>query len=227
MPDPGEDIEFRDFLRFEDMDRRGLLQNDTVTMSFNITIITDSTELNNKPKVPTMKSTLGIDLSDLLNDPKYSDVTITVGRKTFYAHKAILAARSCVFSDDLDQIDETELSNIDITDMRAEVVEAVLQFIYTDDTKKLVNMTPELLHAAEKYELDTLTKWCDEGIRANLNIDNAADNLILADRYHLEETKREILKFIGSHRKQVEITDGYKALRDSHLHLLVETYELI
>ena len=83
---------------------------------------------------------------------KSSDVVLRVGGKVFQAHKNILTARSSVFGamfqhDDMKE--EGKPNKVDIEDVKVEVFEVMLRFIYTGKVSSN-ELTIDLLVAADK-----------------------------------------------------------------------------
>lgn len=105
-------------------------------------------------KVPECR--LSEDLSHLFESQKFSDVILVGGvgvngGKEFYAHKAILAARSPVFAAMFEhEMEEKKNNKVDITDMDHDVLREMLRFIYTGKAPFIEKMDAELLAAADK-----------------------------------------------------------------------------
>ena len=74
-----------------------------------------------------------------------------VNGREYYAHKAILAARSPVFSAMFEhEMEEKKQNKVEITDMDHEVLREMLRFIYTGKATNLEKMDADLLAAADK-----------------------------------------------------------------------------
>ena len=114
--------------------------------------------LHHKEKEPMLKS--------LLANPQYSDLSLTCGDRTFPCHRAILSCRSDVFARMLESnMKEAQSGVVNITELEPEVLERVIEFIYTDRVEEgwaggrgpgLVN---QLLYAADKYNLRGLVGY--------------------------------------------------------------------
>lgn len=90
------------------------------------------------------------------------------------------------------------LSNkVNIEDVEPEVMNEVLRFIYTGKTLLIDKMSDLLLAAADKYGLDRLKALCEEALCNNLDVDNAADTLILADVHSASQLKNQTIEFIN------------------------------
>lgn len=86
----------------------------------------------------------------------------------------------------------------------------MLSFIYTDvlpdlhkitgsaSVSSLTNMIQHLLAAADLYDIERLKVLCEVFLCENLNVDNVATTLALAEQHHLVELKAFCLKFVIS-----------------------------
>ncbi|XP_033210640.1 speckle-type POZ protein-like isoform X1 [Belonocnema kinseyi] len=160
----------------------------------------------------------------LLNDQTFQDVTISIQGKIFGAHKNILAARSEVFAAMFKhEMSEKCNSLVEIMDLTPEVVQKMLSFIYTDkvDDEVLKKTAPELLAAAEKYNLQRLKEMCAAAIHRNLAADNVLNTLKVADLYSTSNLKKVALKFLASHHRVLKSQDEFKTLIAERPHLTV------
>lgn len=56
---------------------------------------------------------------------------------------------------------EAKEGNVEINDVGPEILEALMEFIYTDSVTNLNDIADEVLIAAEKYSLDRLKAKCE------------------------------------------------------------------
>jgi speckle-type POZ protein len=61
----------------------------------------------------------------------------------------------------------------------------------------------------------------------NLPVGNVIDILILADLHSAEQLKSQAILFITAHAKDVMATDGWKAMVDSHPHLISGAFKFL
>lgn len=173
---------------------------------------------------------LSDDLEIVSKNESLSDVTFVVGEKEFKLHKLMLIARSPVFAKMLtcDML-EKKTNIVEIKDMEAEVFEELLSFLYCgkmSSDSDLVKMGA-LLIAADKYSIDELKKFCEKNIIANINIDTAAEILIVADLVKSENLKREAMELIFANRDKVIETESYKEMIKTHLYLVEELFRKV
>ena len=157
---------------------------------------------------------------------KFCDVKLTAApteqtesddNSTFYAHKAVLAMRSKVFAamfshDMLESANKAvKLLDIDSPD----VLKELLTYIYTGECPKIEELAESLIYHAEKYELDHLKALCEEQLSYDLQVDNAARILVLADACKAEQLKRNALLYVNEHGDEVEHTKEWEDIKSS------------
>lgn len=100
-------------------------------------------------KVPD--SELADNINSLLETGNFSDMALKIDNTKIPVHKAILAARSPVFSAMFQHdLEENKQGFVSITDLDLDVLKEMLKFIYTGKVTKLENMADTLLAAADK-----------------------------------------------------------------------------
>lgn len=130
------------------------------------------------------------DYKIMLHSSKIYDLEVTVDKEhRFKAHKAILAARSPVFSAMLtSDFKEARTNLLEINDVSPEAFELFLHFLYTEEIKSdlevFQNKLSEILYLAEKYSTDTLKNICQLYLIRDISINNVIELFILADRYN-------------------------------------------
>ena len=93
----------------------------------------------------------------LLTESKHADVVLECGGRKFHCHKAVLSLRSPVLDRMLEvDMEEAAQGCIVIKDMEAEVLEKVLEYVYTGEVEEVGDRLAELLYAGDKYQLTGL-----------------------------------------------------------------------
>lgn len=195
-----------------------LLPNDKLTIFCQITysqvIFTNSyhqsDSITHQPSPPNNR--LSKDFESLLNNKDFADVIISVDGVEYQALKAVLAARSSVFSAmfKTNGMQESVKNRIEITDISQNVLEEMLRYIYTGNVNNLHELADELFEAADKYDLDELKEMCLNFMSSNLSVDTAAKTLILADLHHADELKSKTMNYIVMNACKVMCTEGWK-----------------
>ncbi|KAL5509121.1 hypothetical protein EMCRGX_G004415 [Ephydatia muelleri] len=154
----GKDWGFKKFIRRDFLfdEANGLLPDDKLTLYCEVSVVSDvvnrsgTSVMSNSPKVPEYNLTCSSDLACLLEDGQFSDVMLAVGSHEFKAHKAVLAARSPVFSAMFEhKMEESRKNHVEISDLDQEVMQEMLAYIYTGKAPNLKKMADSLLSAAD------------------------------------------------------------------------------
>ena len=157
---------------------------------------------------------------------KFCDVKLTVApteqtedddASTFFTHKAILAARSEVFAAMFSH-DMLESANkaVVLPDIDSDVLTELLTYIYTGECPRIEELAESLIYHAEKYDLDHLKALCEEQLSYDLQVDNAARILVLADACNAEQLKRNVLLYVNEHGEEVEHTKEWEDVQKSN-----------
>jgi len=191
-----------------------------------------------QPKVPA--SDLMDKLGKIYATKDGSDVTYSVEGELFRAHKIILAMRSPVFYAELyGGMMESKAQLIQVQDMKHDVFEALLRYMYTDswptsgdglaaaDGDDANEMLCGLLMAADRYGVERLRLLCEHRLCKVLNAGNVADLLAFADDQHCSTLKDACIEFMVDSEKLKEVvaSEGYKQLRRKRPLILVEVLE--
>jgi speckle-type POZ protein len=229
----GKDWGFKKFIRRDFLldEANGLLPDDKLTLYCEVSVVADSVNIsgqNNSIQFKVPECRLSDDLSILFESQKFSDVLLVVNGREYYAHKAILAARSPVFAAMFEhEMEEKKQNRVEITDMDHEVLREMLRFIYTGKATNLEKMHDELLAAADKYDLERLKVMCEESLCSNLSVDTAADVLILADMHSANQLKAHAIEYINTHATDIMETQGWKTMINRQPHLIAEAFRAL
>ncbi|CAL1272629.1 unnamed protein product [Larinioides sclopetarius] len=144
------------------------------------------------------KDPLNSDLLRLYNEQKFCDVALKSGDKEFGAHKNILSIRSPVF-DSMFQNDMLEKSTgvVNITDVDAEILNMMLEYIYSDKLEDLqMENAMKLYQAADKYQILSLKNKCSSLLKSTLTTRNVFRVLAFADDHHDDKLQTAVKDFI-------------------------------
>jgi speckle-type POZ protein len=125
---------FKDFIShvvlFNNM--QDLLPNDSLTLFCETSIITDPTTIHGRPSLAKPDCSLSADFGRLFESQDFAEVILSASGKELRAPKAILSARSPVFSAMFrHNIVEKVNNRVEVGDVRYDVLQQVLHFIYT------------------------------------------------------------------------------------------------
>uniref|UniRef100_A0A8C6EGB7 Speckle-type POZ protein n=1 Tax=Moschus moschiferus TaxID=68415 RepID=A0A8C6EGB7_MOSMO len=204
----------RDFLLDE---ANGLLPDDKLTLFCEVSVVQDSVNISGQNTMNMVKG--------LWENSRFTDCWLCVTGREFQAHKAILAARSPVFSAMFEhEMEESKKNRVEINDVEPEVFKEMMCFIYMGKAPNLDKMADDLLAAADKYVLERLKVMCGDALCSKLSVENAREILILAGLHSADQLKTQAVDFIHYHASDVLETSRWKSMVVSHPHLVAEAY---
>uniref|UniRef100_A0ACD5Z6M6 Uncharacterized protein n=2 Tax=Avena sativa TaxID=4498 RepID=A0ACD5Z6M6_AVESA len=188
------------------------LRNDNLAIECVVTVMREAhvSETRSSPKVDVPPSDITEHLGKLFEAKETADVIFSVGEETFAAHKIVLAMRSPVFKAEFyGSMRETGAQAVPIKDMQPNVFKVLLHFLYTDslhiiddlDGNDRSEMIRHLLVAADRYSMERLKLVCQSFLCENLEVQNVATTLDLADQHHCRILKDACIEFISSLNK--------------------------
>ncbi|KAH9364555.1 hypothetical protein HPB48_017720 [Haemaphysalis longicornis] len=207
-----------------------LLVDDTLTIYCEVLSFCDSVyhRHGKAAEIHVPGCRLSQDLGHLLESRQFSDVILSVEGQEIHAHKGILAARSPVFAAMFKhEMKENELDRVQITDCDFEVLNEVVDFIYTGRAPKLDEMAEEVLFAADKYDLGRLKAMCEDVLCSKLSVETAAKILVLADMHSADQLRASALRFIKAHAALVAATDSWKMITTEKPQLVAEAFSAL
>ena len=160
-------------------------------------------------------------MEDLITQESDVKIAITAEQEAappvhFFAHESVLVARSPVFAKMFEHnLQESATSSITVSDIRPEVFKEALSFIYTNQVPHLNTMAPQLLYAAEKYQLDDLKARCEQFLSYNLQVSNAIETLQLAQAYNASQLKDNASRFILEFIDEVRESKDWEIIESS------------
>ncbi|XP_051196201.1 BTB/POZ and MATH domain-containing protein 1-like [Lolium perenne] len=210
------------------------LLDDHLAIECVVTVMKETrvSETRSPPKVDVPLSDITTHLGKLLESKETADVTFNVRGETFAAHRIILAMRPPVFKAELyGPIGETGTEFIHVKEMQPDVFKALLHFIYTDSLDIIDDlegndhseMIRHLLVAADRYAMERLKLLCQSILCENLDVQNVATTLALADQHHCNILKDACIECISSlNIDDVVATQGYVNLRKTGPSILLD-----
>ncbi|GBM11916.1 Speckle-type POZ protein [Araneus ventricosus] len=168
------------------------------------------------------------DLYCLYVEKKLCDLNLKVGDAIFPVHKAILSARSSVFSSTFNVRGEAMSSEITIPEMDPEIISKMLVYIYSDTLEDLDwESALKLYSAADKYEILSLKRQISNYLVSRLTQENVSDILVLAESYRDAGLKAAAQEFIFVHDREIIPSPQWKRFVNSKHKLAAETMQYI
>ena len=189
------------------------LIDDTLVVRVKATMSNDIDNHRQTPEAQKLRN----EMRDILNLGKYTDFKIVCLDKVFSCHKMFLAQKSKVFERMFETAESVEFreGRVVIEDCHPDDVQTMLEFIYAGDLRDDLEFCSEgVLKIGDKYDVSGLVEKCEE-VRTNfLTIENAVDNLFVADLYNLTEMKKKVLRFTCDCLELVKKTEDWKKLEE-------------
>ncbi|KAL6659081.1 hypothetical protein ACP70R_003121 [Stipagrostis hirtigluma subsp. patula] len=224
------------FMKRSELEASAYLQDDRLTIECVVEVMKEPKVAAGKPgpKIEVPRSDIGEHLGKLLESGDGADVTFSVRGETFAAHRFVLAVRSPVFKAELcGPMQESKNQSVAVKGMQPEVFKALLNFVYTDSLPTLDDlkgrghseMIQQLLVAADRYGMDRLKNICQSLLCKDLNVQNVATVLALADQHHCNMLMDACIEFISSSTiDAVVATKGFADLRRKCPSVLVDAF---
>ncbi|XVF38170.1 hypothetical protein REPUB_Repub20aG0077300 [Reevesia pubescens] len=163
------------------------------------------------PPSPTPQVYLG---EQYVNNATLSDVTFLVEGRRFYAHRICLLASSDAFRAMFDGgYREKDARDIEIPNIRWEVFELMMRFIYTGSVDVTLDIAQDLLRAADQYLLEGLKRLCEYTIAQDISLENVSSMYELSEAFHAISLRDTCILFILEHFDKLTGRTG-------HLHLI-------
>lgn len=146
------------------------------------------------PLSPTPQVYLG---EQYVNNPTLSDVTFLIEGKRFYAHRICLLASSDAFRAMFDGgYRERDAKDVEIPNIRWDVFELMMRFIYTGSVAVNVDIAQDLLRAADQYLLEGLKRLCESAISKDISVENVSLMYELSEAYNAATLRESCTLFV-------------------------------
>jgi len=117
---------------------------------------------------------------------------------------------------------EQQNNHVVIEDVKADVFEELMTYIYSGQLPNLKEMSSELLAVADRYCILSLLRICMNNLLENMSVEDAAATYVLADRHSLHQVKPVIIHFMKKHFYEVATSAGWFSLGNHHPQLAKE-----
>lgn len=155
-----------------------------------------------------------------VNSSTLSDVTFLVQGKRFFAHRICLLASSDAFRAMFDGgYREKDARDIEIPNIRWDVFELMMRFIYTGSVEINRDVAQDLLRAADQYLLDGLKRLCECTIAQDISLENVSNMYELSEAFHAVSLRQACILFILEQYDKLSIKPGHSAFMQ---HILPE-----
>ena len=114
---------------------------------------------------------------------------------------------------------------ISIDDIQSEVMNEILNFMYTNRCLITLKNAPDLLISAKRFELEKLRKQIVDFLLYRLTVENAIEMLICAHESDSEALKLACIRLINRHAEKIKRTEKWRNFKTQYVDLVPELYE--
>ncbi|KAL6527647.1 hypothetical protein OROMI_029458 [Orobanche minor] len=148
-----------------------------------------------------------------VNSPTLSDVTFLVEGKRFYAHRICLLASSDAFRAMFDGgYRERDAKDIEIPNIRWDVFELMMRYIYTGSVNVNLDIAQDLLRAADQYLLEGLKRLCEYAIAQDISVENVSLMFELSEAFNAVSLRHACILFILDKFDKLSVMPWYPEL---------------
>jgi hypothetical protein len=152
----------------------------------------------------------------LYAEKEFVDLKILCNGKQFKCHKIVLSCQSEVFKTMIKNKSLTEkktrIMKIEENDISYVVMGRLLYFCYHDKVKNDKMINPDLLLAADKYNIQGLLDECCKHFESKLSLQNALDILVLAETTNQKNLFATASRFVGKNLGSLEKSSAYQEM---------------
>lgn len=228
----GKDWGFKKYIRRDVLFTQGnnLVLNDRLTVLCEVNIVGQTsnqvTQLSQSP-ILLPESQFSKVMGELYETSRNADFVIQCEDKEFKVHKAILAGRSEVFDKKIDDVINDPLKKyLVIEDMKPDILDEVLRFIYTDKSPGVDVKAKDLLPASKAYKLPLLLVHCEEALFRSMHIENVAELFCLADKHGADQLRQCAHNYLNNHAADVLKTKNWTELCKANPNLAIEAFNM-
>ncbi|KAL6214708.1 hypothetical protein ACLB2K_014140 [Fragaria x ananassa] len=146
------------------------------------------------PPAPNSQVYLG---EQYVNNPTLSDITFLVDGKQFFAHRICLLASSEAFRAMFDGgYRERDAKDVEIPNIRWDIFEPMMRFIYTGSVDVDLEISHDLLKAADQYLLEGLKHQCEHAIAQDICVENVSLMFELSEAYNAMSLMQACILFV-------------------------------
>jgi len=218
----GDGWGFDNFIRQERlMDRSKGFSDDVVIFEASVTVLGQEDfklqSMTSESRSTSGSDDLSSDLRVLWDSGQHSDLSLEVDGTRLHVHSNILSSRSAVFARMLaSDMTEAKTRVIKIVDVSLDIIRLLCEYIYTgtlhEQPWENLETAGALLHAAAKYQVNGLVRWCSDKISTSLVVDTVAEWLVLASQMgpQAETLKSKCLQLAAANLAEVQATDAWQ-----------------
>ena len=164
----------------------------------------------------------------LYAEKEFVDLKILCNGKQFKCHKIVLSCQSEVFKTMIKNKSLTEkktrIMKIEENDISYVVMGRLLYFLYHDKVKNDKMINPDLLLAADKYNILGLLDECCKHFESTLSLQNALDILVLAETTNQKNLFDTASRFVGKNLGKLNKSSAYQEMVNENPKMFIRVF---
>lgn len=168
----------------------------------------NGTVLERRFSSPTYVQKMLKNLNVLRVESRFCDVELTAGNSVIYAHKVVLSSSSpyfeAMFRPELG-LSEGKQRKVHLYSIAADILAALVEFIYTNKVEINQSNVQELLAAADMLQLSEVVDGCCEYMVRELHPSNAVGILRFAEAHACDSLAKSALTFVNTNFPDVAL----------------------
>ncbi|VDM50427.1 unnamed protein product [Toxocara canis] len=163
-----------------------------------------------------------------MKDGAMADCELECNGHIIPVHKFILSTHSKVFSAMFshDDVQEAKEKKVIIKDTDVESVRMMLHYMYCGEVD-LESNAEGVMVLAERYQMDELKQLCEEKLCTQVDRNNIAEMLYLADLFNCSFLKTAVVDVLRINKAYVMGTQSWQMLKESNPKLMNEIMERV
>ena len=145
--------------------------------------------------------------------PDVCDLVIRAENNSFRVHKCLMIA-TCDYFDAMlrSGMQETRTNSIELKDITAHSLQAVVDFIYTGELRLCIKNIAELIRVVSQLQVKYALKLCEEFLIEETTVDNCIEMLQLAELFSIRKVKTAVNFYILKNFDKIIRNEQYKKL---------------
>ncbi|CAF1656187.1 unnamed protein product, partial [Adineta ricciae] len=187
-------------------------------------------QMDNEKSLYALNDLEGDLFSVLRNGLFYDTIIQCQDNVKLQVHRCILGGRSPWFRHLLGEYHDSDSQDdyvlqISIDDVQSDVMNEILNFIYTNRCLISLKNASDLLVAAKRFEIEKLRKQVSDFLLTRLTIENAIELLISAHESGSDSLKNACIRLINRNAEKIKRTEKWRTFKAEYVDLVPELYE--
>ncbi|GFN93478.1 Zinc finger protein [Plakobranchus ocellatus] len=172
--------------------------------------------------------------ADMRKDGKLCDLVLCVGASQFRVHRLVMCVWSPVVRSLLLQPEPghhvkpvNNSQHIQVGYNDTGVFEQFINYLYTGDVPEQAINVPAVLLLAASFKVIQLQQYCEELLKATLNVENMISVHRLATKFSLKGLEVDCLQFLRKHAADIVQTNEFRELQPEQINAFLGSERMV